>query len=72
MKATKDSQTLSEPTLLLTIAQSAKLVGIGRTTAYALVKSGEWRTIKIGRLRRLTREILEDWITQKVSERSIP
>jgi excisionase family DNA binding protein len=72
MKATKDSQTLSEPTLLLTIAQSAKLVGIGRTTAYALVKSGEWRTIKIGRLRRLTREILEDWIAQKVSERSIP
>jgi hypothetical protein len=41
--------------LLLTIEHSAKLVGIGRTSAYALVKSREWKTIKIGRLTRLTR-----------------
>jgi excisionase family DNA binding protein len=72
MKAIHNSQANAEPTLLLTVEQSAKLVGIGRTTAYALVKSGEWRTIKIGRLRRLTREILEDWIAQKVSDRPIP
>jgi excisionase family DNA binding protein len=55
--------------LLLTIEQSAKLVGIGRTTAYALVKSGEWKTIKIGRLTRLTRKILEDWVELKSSGR---
>jgi excisionase family DNA binding protein len=55
-----------ESPLLLTVEQSAKLVGIGRTTAYSLVKSGEWKTIKIGRLTRLTRDILEDWIKVKI------
>jgi excisionase family DNA binding protein len=58
----------TETPLLLTIEQSAKLVGIGRTTAYSLVKSGEWKTIKIGKLRRLTREILETWIQTKIAE----
>jgi excisionase family DNA binding protein len=68
MKAIHNSQANAEPTLLLTVSQAAKLVGIGRTTAYSLVKSGEWRTIKIGRLTRLTRQILEAWINSKLEE----
>lgn len=68
MKNDSSSPMATETPLLLTIEQSAKLVGIGRTTAYSLVKSGEWKTIKIGKLRRLTREILETWIQTKIAE----
>ncbi len=67
MKQEPQFSTQYDTPLLLTIEQSAKLVGIGRTTAYALVKSGEWNTIKIGRLTRLTRKILEDWVELKSS-----
>jgi excisionase family DNA binding protein len=67
MKPEHQNDVRQEAPLLLTVEQSAKLVGIGRTTAYSLVKSGEWKTIKIGRLTRLTREILEDWIELKLN-----
>jgi excisionase family DNA binding protein len=70
MKPEHQKNARPEAPLLLTIEQSAKLVGIGRTTAYSLVKSGEWKTIKIGRLTRLTRDILEDWISAKMDERN--
>ncbi len=66
MKPEHQKNVRPESPLLLTVEQSAKLVGIGRTTAYSLVKSGEWKTIKVGRLTRLTREILEDWIREKL------
>ncbi|MBN8689986.1 MAG: helix-turn-helix domain-containing protein [Armatimonadetes bacterium] len=52
--------------LLLTIEEAAHLLGIGRTTAYTLVKEGEWRTLKIGRLRRISRSELDRWIQQKL------
>jgi excisionase family DNA binding protein len=67
MKRQPDLSSRYDAPLLLTVEQSANLVGIGRTTAYALVKSGEWKTIKIGRLTRLTRRILEDWVELKAS-----
>lgn len=39
--------------LLLTVEQAADQLGIGRTLAYALVKSGEVESVQIGRLRRI-------------------
>lgn len=38
------------PKLLLSVDEAAGHAGVGRGTAYALVKSGEWRTVKIGRV----------------------
>ena len=36
------------PTSLLTIAELAQLLGIGRTTVYRLVKTGELRAVRVG------------------------
>lgn len=41
----------SEP-VLLTVLEAAKALGIGRTTAYALIREGAWPTpvVRLGRL----------------------
>lgn len=39
--------------VMLTVEEAAKLLRIGRTTAWSLVKSGELRSVLIGRLRRV-------------------
>lgn len=39
--------------VLLTVAEAAEQLGIGKTTTYALVRSGEIESVVIGRLRRI-------------------
>lgn len=41
------------------------ILGIGRNTAYLLVRSGEIRSIKIGRQIRILRQVLLDYLEQK-------
>lgn len=41
------------PRAMLTVEEAAAELGIGRTTAFALVKSGELPSVKVGRLRRI-------------------
>ncbi len=41
------------PRLLLTVAEAAEQLGIGRTTAWALIRSGDLASVQIGRLRRV-------------------
>lgn len=41
------------PRVMLTVEQAADALGIGRTTTFALIKSGELRSLLIGRLRRI-------------------
>ena len=41
------------------------ILGIGRNTAYRLVRSGEIRSIKIGRQIRIPRQVLLDYLEQK-------
>lgn len=45
--------TTRAPRVMLTVEQAAQALSIGRTTAYALIKSGELRSLLIGRLRRV-------------------
>jgi len=47
------------PRLLLTVEEAADRLGIGRTLAYALVKSGEVESVQIGRLRRIPCDALD-------------
>ncbi|MFY1573383.1 helix-turn-helix domain-containing protein [Verrucosispora sp. WMMD703] len=48
--------------LVLTIEQAAERLGIGRTTMYALIKTGQIRTVTIGRLRRVPTFCLDEYV----------
>jgi excisionase family DNA binding protein len=52
------------PRLMLTAEQAADALGIGRTTVYALIKSGELRSLLIGRLRRIPLDEVEAYTTR--------
>lgn len=48
--------------VVLTIEEAANRLGIGRTTMYALVMSGEIRSVTIGRLRRIPVHCLDEYV----------
>jgi excisionase family DNA binding protein len=48
--------------VVLTIEEAARRLGIGRTTMYALVMSGEVRSVTIGRLRRVPAQCLDEYV----------
>jgi len=52
------------PRLLLTVEEAAVRLGIGRTLAYALVKSGDVESVQIGRLRRVPFDALDDFLVR--------
>ena len=56
--------------LLLTPEEAAKVLRIGRTTIYALMKAGELRPVHIGRSCRLSRAELERYVLRLESPRS--
>jgi excisionase family DNA binding protein len=58
----------TESRLVLTIEEAAERLGIGRTTMYALVKSGDIRTVTIGRLRRVPAQCLEEYVNRLLND----
>lgn len=59
-------QTDSEEPLLLRIEEAAKLLGLGRTTVFALVSAQKLPVVRLGRSVRIPREALEQWIQEHV------
>ncbi len=53
-----------EAPLLLRVEEAAKLLGVGRTTVFAMVSARELRVVRIGRSVRIPREALEHWIRE--------
>ena len=51
--------------LLISVAEAAKLLGIGRGLAYDLVCEGRLPHVKLGRRILVPRRALEDWITRE-------
>jgi excisionase family DNA binding protein len=51
-----------DESLLLTPEEAARLLRIGRTTVYALMKTGDLRSVHIGRSCRLARAELERYV----------
>ena len=49
---------------LLTAEQAAEVLNISRDHVYALLRTGQLRSIKIGKLRRISRQRIADFIRQ--------
>ncbi|WP_460664790.1 helix-turn-helix domain-containing protein [Kribbella swartbergensis] len=62
------SEGVSVAPLLLTVEQAAQRLGIGRTSLYALVKSGEIESVPLGRLRRIPAECLDEYVARLRSQ----
>lgn len=55
--------------LLLTPEHAADQLDVGRTTVYALMASGELRSVKIGRSRRVPAAALDEYVGKLVGAR---
>lgn len=51
----------------LTVAEAARRLGIGRTKLYEYVSSGEIASVKIGTLRRIPAEAVNDFLTRRLT-----
>jgi excisionase family DNA binding protein len=49
-----------EPPRCLRVEDAARMLNVGRSTAYELIRSGRLRSVKIGRRRLVPRDALED------------
>lgn len=56
--------------LLYTVPEAAAVLGIGVTKTRELIRSGELRSVKIGRLRRITVTSLSDYVLMRDLEQS--
>ena len=45
-----------------TVNDVVAILGIGRATAYKLANSGEFKTIRLGNMIRISRKSFEDWL----------
>lgn len=54
-------QNVSETPLLISVAEAAKRVGLGRTTVYQLIDAGKFPHKRIGRALRVPVKALEQW-----------
>ncbi|GAA2819041.1 helix-turn-helix domain-containing protein [Saccharopolyspora taberi] len=64
-----EPRTMPERTLL-TVQEAADRLRIGRTKVYALVKSGEIESVRIGRLRRVPVSAIDDYAARLVAEQA--
>jgi excisionase family DNA binding protein len=62
---------LASDPLLLTPEEAAKVLRLGRTTVYALMKAGELRPVRIGRSCRLARAELERYVNRLQPDRRV-
>jgi excisionase family DNA binding protein len=62
----QDAAATAAPPLLLTIEQAAERLTIGRCTMQQLLLDGEVRSFKIGKLRRIPPEALDEYIARKM------
>ncbi len=53
--------------LLLRVQDVCRLLDVGRSTVYELIARGELPVIRIGRLVRVPRPALEEWIVKNTS-----
>jgi len=58
-------RSFDELPLALRVEDLMPILGIGRNTAYELVRSGQIRSIRIGRQLRIPKEAVQEYLTRK-------
>lgn len=58
------------PRLMLTVEQAAEAIGVGRTTMFALIKTGEIQSVRIGRLRRVPADEIDAYTQRLTTEQN--
>ncbi|MCA1194432.1 helix-turn-helix domain-containing protein [Saccharopolyspora sp. 6V] len=48
--------------VLLTVEETARRLGLGRTTVFGLIRTGELHSVRIGRARRVPTEAIGDYV----------
>jgi excisionase family DNA binding protein len=67
--ATADATSRAERLrLLLTVEEAAERIGICRSNMFKLIRRGEVQSVKVGRLRRVTPDALEDFVRRLSAE----
>ncbi|MEE1754174.1 MULTISPECIES: helix-turn-helix domain-containing protein [Streptomyces] len=56
------------PPVLLTVEEAARCLRIGRTTCYALIRTGELESLTIGGLRRVPADAPAAYLAQRRAE----
>ena len=62
-----DNSTGGVPRLLLSPLQAAEVLGISRSTLYGLLRSGAISSVRIGTLRRIPRQALDEFVSALVT-----
>ena len=62
---------MEQPRLMLTVEEAAAAMGIGRTTMFALVKSGDVDSVLIGRLRRVPATAIDTYLARLPEEQGL-
>ena len=58
-------RSFEELPLTLRVEDLMPILGIGRNTAYELVRSGKIRSIRIGRQLRIPKDAIQDYLAQR-------
>jgi excisionase family DNA binding protein len=57
-----DQRAGQSPRLLLTVEEAAERIGVCRSNMFKLIRHGDVKSVKVGRLRRVTPAALEDFV----------
>ena len=49
-----------------TVGEIAEILGIGRTSAYKLIRSGQFQTVRIGSAIRISKSSFDDWLDKQL------
>jgi excisionase family DNA binding protein len=55
------------PRQVFSVEAAAELLSVSRTRMFALIKAGEMRSIRIGRLRRVPADAVADYVAQLIA-----
>ncbi len=63
---------MNDGPMLLTVPETARLLRISRNLAYELVARGELPAVRLGRVIRIPRSELDDWLERSVAKPERP